>query len=94
MPITPGVDPPRRAAAAWPNSWKPAESTVTMKTASSRPGWWNASCVAEARPLSSSSHQQSQKNAAVMATTSTGWNRRANGAVSRSVFAGSVIDTR
>ncbi len=67
---------------------------MTRKTASSRPGLWKASWVAEARPLSSSSHQVSQRNAAVTATTSTGLNRRANGAVSRSVFAGSVTDTR
>ncbi len=49
--MTPGMAPPRRAAAAWPNSWKPADSTVTATTSSSSPGLSNASCAAAARPL-------------------------------------------
>ena len=58
MPITPGVEPPRRAAAAWPNSWKPAEKTVTTKISTSSPGLCSASWVAEASPLSNSSHHE------------------------------------
>src|SRR5215217_3028050 len=83
--MAPGVDPPYRAAAAWPNSWNPADSTVTAKTSNKKPGLWNASYAADARPLSKSSHQHRYTNAATKPTTGSGPNSRANGRVIRSV---------
>ena len=91
-PWRPGVAPPRRAAAAWPNSWKPAESTVTTRTSSSRPGLAKASWVAEASPLTNSTHQHMARKAAVTAHHDQGVNSAANGAVIRRVPSGSVTD--
>ncbi len=72
--MAPGVAPPRRAAAACPNSWKPADSTVTSRISSTRPGLAKASWVAEASPLTISTHQQMARKAAVTATTISGLN--------------------
>ena len=88
--MTPGTAPPRRAAAAWPNSWKPAENTVTAITSSSSPGLSNASCAAAARPRSSRTHQHTTRNASSTTAISTGLNRRANGDVIRRVRSGSL----
>ena len=46
--------------------------------------------VAEARPFSMNTHQQTAAKATITATTTTGLNSRANGAVSRRVRSGSV----
>ena len=92
--MAPGVAPPRRAAAAWPNSWKPAESTVTTRISSTRPGLAKASCVAEASPLTISTHQHVARKAAVTATTIRGLNSVANGAVIFRVRSGSVTEYR
>ena len=88
--MAPGVAPPRRAAAAWPNSWNPAENTVAANTSSSRNGLSNASKVAEARPFSQSTHQHTARNPTSTATTTIGANSAAKGAVSRRVRSGSV----
>jgi hypothetical protein len=89
VPIAPGVDPPYRAAAACPNSWNPAETTVKANTVSSRAGWSNAWWVAEASPLWRSTQPHTAKNAATSTTTTTGAKSSANGAVTRLVASGS-----
>ncbi len=88
--MAPGVAPPRRAAAACPNSWNPADSTVTTRISSTSPGLAKASCVAEARPLTISTHQQLARKAAVTRTTISGLKSTAKGAVMRRVRSGSV----
>ncbi len=88
--MTPGVAPPRRAAAACPNSWKPAEKTVTAKTSTSRPGLSNASYVAEASPLRKNTHHVTPAKTAITTSTSSGLNSRAKGDVRRRVRSGSL----
>ena len=88
--MTPGVAPPYLAAAACPNSWNPAITTVTANTSSSSPGRSNASYAAEASPLRKNTHQHTTLNASSSATTTKGRNRTLNGSVSRRVRSGSV----
>ena len=63
------------------------------RTDSSRPGRAKASWVAEASPLSNSTHQLIQAKTATSGRTTAGWKRAANGAVSRRVFSSSVTAT-
>ena len=92
--MTPGVAPPYRAAAACPNSWKPADTTVTTNTRMSSPGRSNASYAADARPFRKNTHQHTTVNARSRATTIQGRKRNRNGSVSRRVRSGSVTAYR
>jgi len=92
--MAPGVAPPYRAAAAWPNSWKPADTMVKAKTISSSPGWSKAWSVAEARPFSSRTQAHTATNASRTVATTNGLNKRANGAVIRRVTDGSETTYR
>ncbi|MFA4841353.1 MAG: hypothetical protein WC580_06570 [Agrococcus sp.] len=94
MPIRPGAAPAREAAAAWPNSWKPAESTVTANTSSSSHGCSNAWWVADASPFVASTQTVTTANATSTGTTTTGDSSAWNGRVMRCVRAGSVTSLR
>ncbi len=63
---------------------------MTAKTSSSRPGSSNAWWVAEARPFTSSTQAATATKPSSRAVTTTGWNNRAKGAVTRRVTAGSL----
>ena len=92
-PITPGVAPPYLQAAAWPNSWKAADSTIIAHSASTIPGWKTAWWSAEARPFSTSTHQLIAANASSTGIATTGANSAANGAVRRRVTRSLVMTT-
>ena len=81
--MTPGVAPPYLAAAACPNSWKPADSTVTAKTRISRPGRSNASYAAGGQPLAEEHPPAHDRERGQQGTTIHGRNRNRNGSVSR-----------
>ncbi len=91
--MAPGVAPPYRHAAAWPNSWKAADATIMTHRARIMPGWKNAWWSAEARPFSTKTHQLIAAKAASRGTDTTGANSLANGEVMRRVTFSSVMTT-
>src|SRR5919107_1040118 len=86
--MPPGVAPPYRHAAAWPSSWKPADSTTSAVISSSSPGLSNAWAVADATPFSMTTNHSVAAKPARIGTRIQGRKRKVNGRVSRRVASG------